>query len=121
MNASVASRDKVTFTVTPDLDLPDWPMYDFLCSSKLRQAKYKLIDDSAFFKEAHETYVLTTCHKNGFIGAAINAFRSHYPLEMKPIHFWLLIMQGVAEHVNQNAEELRSKWVNHEGKMVLVI
>jgi hypothetical protein len=74
-----------------------------------------LIDEGAFFAEAQETRILTKCHKNGFIGAAINAFRAHYPLEVKPVHFWLLIMQGIAEHVNQNSEELRTKWVDHEG------
>jgi hypothetical protein len=64
---------------------------------------------------------LAQCHKNGFIGAAIQAFKKHYPLEVKPIHFWLLIMQGIAEHVNKNPEELRTKWVDHEGQVELSI
>jgi hypothetical protein len=111
----------VTFIVTPNLEVPVKRLKQWKCSSRLRQEKYKLIDESAFFSEAHETNILTKCHKNGFIGAAINAFRSHYPLEVKPVHFWLLIMQGIAEHVNQNAEELRTKWVDHEGQVGLTV
>jgi hypothetical protein len=29
----------------------------------------------------------------------------------------MMILQGVSLHVGENSEEVRSKWVNHEGKM----
>ena len=32
---------------------------------------------------------------------------------------WLLILQGVAHHVEQNSEALRHRFVNHEGKKTL--
>jgi hypothetical protein len=34
---------------------------------------------------------------------------------------WLMICQGVANHINANAEELRSRFVRHEGKMPIVV
>ena len=32
---------------------------------------------------------------------------------------WLLLLQGLASHVNANAKALRKKFVAHEGKLVL--
>ena len=34
---------------------------------------------------------------------------------------WLQILQGLASHVNANAEELRHHFVTHEGKKVITI
>ncbi len=59
--------------------------------------------------------------KHGFIEAVVTAFSLHYPLSLRPQHIWLLILQAVAEHINQNSEELRSKWVSHKGKMLLTL
>merc|ERR1719474_2151866 len=56
-----------------------------------------------------------------FITASVDAWSSHYPIRFKPEHIWLLILQGVAVHVDQNAEKLRAKYVNHRGKMMLKI
>ena len=32
-----------------------------------------------------------------------------------------MILQGIALHVNQNHEVLREKWVDHEGKLGLLV
>ena len=60
-------------------------------------------------------------HPHGFIAAAISAFANHYPLALRPQHFWLMILQAIATHVELNAEEVRSKWVAHEGKKELLV
>merc|ERR1719242_359212 len=57
----------------------------------------------------------------GFIDASLTAWSNHYPIRFKPEHIWLLILQGVAVHVDQNAEKLRRKYVNHNGKMTLKV
>jgi len=53
--------------------------------------------------------------------AAITAWSKHYPLIIKPSHLWLLILQAVAIHVEQHAEDLRGKWVIHTGKKELSV
>jgi hypothetical protein len=58
---------------------------------------------------------------NAFIDAITTAFDKHYPLLLKPDHFWLMVVQGVAIHTNKHAEQLRSNWVTHEGKKTLVV
>ena len=49
---------------------------------------------------------------HGFLQAAVTAFSEHYPLIIRPQHIWIMILQVVAEHVNRNSVELRSKWIS---------
>ena len=59
---------------------------------------------------------LVTCRQNPLVSAALRAYNFHYPLELSPDTVWLTIAQGLAIHVKQNAEALRSRFVKHEGK-----
>lgn len=55
--------------------------------------------------------------KNNLLAKAVHmAFYQHHPLILSPDAVWTTIAQGVAFHVNQNADKLRSKFVSHEGK-----
>eukprot|EP01084_Bolivina_argentea_P086309 156003_1 len=42
-----------------------------------------------------------------FITSALTAWSQHYPFRFKVEHIWLLILQAVAIHVDQNAKKLR--------------
>jgi hypothetical protein len=53
---------------------------------------------------------------NGFIVAVVTAFAQHLPLQMAPDHIWALITYAFAKHVDQHPEELRHKFVSHQGK-----
>jgi hypothetical protein len=54
--------------------------------------------------------------------AAVNiAFNDHRPLCLSPDMIWLLIAQGVANHVNANAETLRSRFVHHQDRLELIV
>lgn len=54
--------------------------------------------------------------------AALHAgFAYHYPVCLSPDILWLTITQGLAIHINQNAERLRSKLVSHEGQLTLKV
>lgn len=44
------------------------------------------------------------------------AYADHHPFTLSPDMIWLLISQGFASHVNNNAEELRDLLVSFEGK-----
>ncbi len=63
-------------------------------------------------------YARTFAHP--VLEAAHLAFEDHVPLSLRPDDFWLLIGQGMAKHITQNAEALRSKFVAHEGALNLV-
>ena len=47
------------------------------------------------------------------------AFSDHRPLVLSPDCIWLTIVQGFARHVRENAESLRSRIVQHQGKAQL--
>ncbi|TSJ44074.1 DUF4419 domain-containing protein [Mucilaginibacter corticis] len=47
------------------------------------------------------------------------AYADHHPFTLSPDMIWLLISQGFANHVNNNAELLRDLLVNFEGKKTL--
>jgi len=60
-------------------------------------------------------------HPHGFLAAAVDAFANHYPLALSPDHFWILVLQGLAEHMQLHAEALRARVVPFEGKKVIEI
>jgi hypothetical protein len=55
------------------------------------------------------------------IGTLHAGFSSHRPVALSPDIIWLTICQGLAHHVNANAEALRRRLVKHEGKLRLVV
>jgi hypothetical protein len=50
-----------------------------------------------------------------------DAFYEHRPLKLNPNVIWITIAQGFARYVDMHAEELRSKFVQFEGKKVLTV
>jgi hypothetical protein len=55
------------------------------------------------------------------VAAVHRAFMDHRPLCLSPDTIWLMIIQGVANHVNANAEELRPRIVSHQGKVTIEV
>ncbi len=62
-----------------------------------------------------------TAFDNGFIGTLFDAYCRHYAISLSPDHVWCAIQQALSICINfgKNAELLRDKIVNHEGKMLL--
>ena len=58
---------------------------------------------------------------NNILQGFYSAYENHLPIRLTPDIIWLLIVQGFAQHVNFNAEYLRKKFVNFEGKKTLEI
>jgi hypothetical protein len=58
---------------------------------------------------------------NGFFDAFYLAWALHGNLVISPDDIWLQIMHNVQVYINNNAEQLRSKLVSHEGKMKLIV
>jgi hypothetical protein len=55
------------------------------------------------------------------VAAVHQAFMDHRPLCLSPDIIWLMIIQGVAHHINVHAEELRSRFVSHEGTIKIQV
>ena len=74
----------------------------------------KLVKDTFFGRSNFISY-------HPFMATVHLAFEHHYPLSLSPDMIWILIAQGVAHHINAHAEELRHKFVQHEGKATLQV
>lgn len=51
----------------------------------------------------------------------LQAYQEHRPVTISPDMVWLLICQGFAQHVNNNAEALQEKFVDFTGQKELVV
>lgn len=57
----------------------------------------------------------------GLISAIMTAYNTHCDLVISPDDVWLTILAQFCAYVNKNAEGLRNKIVDHEGKKELII
>jgi len=55
------------------------------------------------------------------VAALERAFVDHRPVSLSPDMIWLMITQGVANHINANAEQLRRRLVRHDSKLQIVV
>ncbi len=126
-NSAHTQTNGVIFAVN-DVQIPSKPIFTLSERDVIdyRLKHDELIDEGAY-SGAYETSTTSPVlysrgHKHGFVEAITTAFGKHYPLALRPQHIWLLILQGIAEHVTQHAETLRSCWVKHqEGKKTLAV
>jgi hypothetical protein len=65
--------------------------------------------------------VLQVGSRHQLFEAVALAHNYHFPLVLDPDVVWLTIAQGLANHINNNAEKLRKRFVAHEGKKKIII
>lgn len=83
--------------------------------------KYGRVEYVSEKKESETITLQTFTDNNAFAEAVFIAFYEHFPLRISPDVLWITILQGLAIHVNENSEALRSTFVNHEGKKTISI
>jgi hypothetical protein len=59
--------------------------------------------------------------EHGLVNAVHLAFSEHRPLVLTPDAIWLTLAQGFAQHFNNHAEALRSRFVDHKGKVTISV
>ena len=59
--------------------------------------------------------------KNHLIVALHAAFMHHLPFQLRPDDIWIIIAQGIATHITKNAEKLRKKFVDFDGKKEILV
>lgn len=105
-----------TFAVDPVDANPE-----LLPTEKAKASVQKLLGTPV---EACDGYTADVVRQPGFhtlLAAADLAYRLHFPLVLSPDAVWLTIAQGLAAHVNNNAEALRSRFVSHDGKAAIKV
>jgi hypothetical protein len=56
-----------------------------------------------------------------FLAAFLSAYNAHEDVTLSPDDVWMVIMMQFSQHVNDNAENLRSMVVEHDGKKQLIV
>lgn len=73
---------------------------------------------SSFGSELEST---TISASNGFVKSAIEAYNMHHHLRIRPEDVWFAVLTQLSFYINAHAEELRGKFVSHEGKKELEV
>jgi hypothetical protein len=69
--------------------------------------------------DLEQKYAVAQNH--ALIDAVYRAYADHRPLVLSPDIIWLTIAQGSSIHIQENAEALRNKFVEHKGKKFLEV
>jgi hypothetical protein len=116
MATNQSTAQSMTFAVDP-VEIGG----ELLPTEKAHVSIEKLLGTSV---ESCDTYHLDVVKQPGFhslIGAAHLAYQHHFPLVLSPDVLWLTLAQGLANHVNNNAEKMRPLLVPHEGKQLIKV
>lgn len=60
-------------------------------------------------------------NRNGFVGAITEAYNHHHNLTLRPDDVWMAIMTQFSFYLEKYGEDLRAKFVDHEGKKELKV
>lgn len=128
------SEGSITFVVDENLPAPEKHLWKAegkrVSVSILNEFGYSIRErDSAYYKLCNaivatsfdDAKLNAPAYARTFFSMLMTAYAEHRPIAISPDDVWLLISQGVAHHINQNAETLRDKLVSHQGKIELVV
>ena len=98
---------------TPLEELPYKEAVDALLRPSVRSRRFRSVEACA----RYHGHLIAGVPFHPVVAAAHRSFMDHRPLCLSPDIIWLMICQGLANHINANAEELRTRFVRHEGKI----
>ena len=88
------------------------------CRKESKQCRTLL---QSSFSTAQAETTATYPSQNGFVRAAVQAYSQHHHLTIRPDDVWLSIVSQLSLFINAHAEELRAKFVAHQGKEELEV
>jgi len=87
----------------------------------LKEYKQKISGEVLFISGTSRDKVVQAEYSNGLVGCLFNAYNNHNEIMLRPEDFWCAVMTQFSAYVNANGEELRSKFVDFEGKKLLKV
>jgi hypothetical protein len=82
--------------------------------------EFSSVPAEVLYCSAYNSKCVTQVRFHPLIAATHLAFSQHRPLVLSPDMIWITIVQGLAQHIKINAEKLRHKFVQHQGKMLII-
>jgi hypothetical protein len=118
------AQHSTTFTVDKHLPAPKEHLYTMDGNTSAWQivSDYQTVrNKDKIVANSFGNEKLAHMGQDPFFRIMVTAFAEHRPVKMSPDAIWLLICQQFGEYVKQNAEQLRGKFVSHDGTMDLVV
>ena len=117
------SQGSITFVVDGNLPFVDYNKHS-LCDGN-RIAEY-MVREKNEYEGTYRVVATSFADEQNLSTMDVystfyTAFAQHRSITLSPDMIWLLISQGFSRYVNAHAEELRSLFVDHEGKKELVV
>ncbi len=119
-NSLVFAQSSRTFKVCDvELKKEAFPEFEYI---DLLQVQKSNNSEITAYPRATKTKMLNIgTLQNHFVVGLQLAYAYHRPFVISPDMVWLLICQGFANHVKQNAEQLRSKFIDFKGKKDIIV
>ncbi len=102
----------VSSVTTASEPLPVVPYY---------QAVNEFLDGKVESCSQYHGQLVANVRLHPLIHAVHWAFATHRPISLSPDIIWLTLTQGLAYHINANAEQLRHHFVKNEGKETIAV
>lgn len=109
---TLLTRTGITFAVEP-VDRAKQP----LSTCTTHEALTRILGTKIEASSDYTADCVEDLELHPLLGAAHLAFSQHRPLAVSPDMIWQAIIQGLAQHVNNEPERLRSRLVDHSGKL----
>lgn len=89
---------------------------DAIPHSAILKQDYEVLDSS-------KNKIIASQYYNGFIGLMLDAYNNHHNVSIRPDDIWITLLSQFSKYINAdgNAEELRHKIVDFEGKKELKV
>ena len=97
---------------------PAWIVALSETSAKTEEKRVETTDEAG--TEKGKTFAIKPASK-GLVSTIMTAYNEHCNLVISPDDVWLTILAQFCAYVNKNAEELRGRIVEHEGKKELIV
>lgn len=118
------SKGSITFVVDEGLPAPKKTfavkdgkaIADEIVGKTVASAELYRVVKSSFDDES-----LCYMGEDNLFKCMVNAYADHHPLVLSPDVVWLIIAQNFSNYVNKHSEEMRDLFVEHEGKMKIVV
>jgi hypothetical protein len=115
MSTNTAKQPRITFAVDDVV-----PATDLLPVCRAHEALRENLQCRILGCSDFHGMVVDRFNYQSMLAAVYTAYCQHRPLVLSPDAIWITIAQGVAHHMAIHGEDLRSRFVGHQGKLELV-
>lgn len=117
------------FTTHDDVELNTEPLDQGLSLHEFeplpRKYGNQVYQDASKLKGKHEadsgTLVARRTGERPLLTTLALGYGQHYAVSITPDSMWLTLIRGLTDHIDQDPEGMRKHFVNHKGKVMLIV